>query len=218
LSDTAKPKILRRGMMLVLSSPSGAGKTTLSRRLLDIDDNFELSVSVTTRKPRPGERDGVDYNFISNAEFERMREAGDLLESALVFDYHYGTPRKPVEHALAAGRDVLFDIDWQGAQLLSENMRDDLVMVFILPPTGTALEARLTARAQDPPDVVQRRMKGASGEITHWDSYDYVLINDDADECEHELVSIIAAERLKRTRQTGLTEFVRDIQTQLSGD
>jgi guanylate kinase len=212
--DTLTPG-RRRGLLLVLSSPSGAGKTTLSRRLLAADDDITMSVSVTTRPPREGEVDGKDYHFISVAEFERMRAGGELLESAKVFDNYYGTPRAQVEAALAAGRDVMFDIDWQGTQQLGAEMDDDLVRIFVLPPSAAALEERLKSRAKDPPEVVARRMAKASGEISHWAEYDYVLVNDDIDRCERAISQILRVERLRRKRQIGLVDFVRSLQAEL---
>ncbi len=207
--------IARRGLLLVLSSPSGAGKTTLSRRLLAADDRLSMSVSVTTRKPRPGEIDGRDYHFIDHAEFHRRRDGGDLLEWAPVFDNFYGTPRGPVMAALEAGRDVLFDIDWQGAQQLKEKAAADLATVFILPPSAAALAERLKARAQDPPEVIARRMAAASAEISHWPEYDYVIVNDDLDRSHAALLAILSAERQRRSRQLGLSDFVRDLQARL---
>ena len=171
--------IERRGLLLVLSSPSGAGKTTLARRLIDADPDISMSVSVTTRKPRPGEVEGRDYAFVDEAKFKRMAEDGELLEWARVFDNFYGTPRAPVEAAIAQGKDILFDIDWQGAQQLSEKMKHDVARVFILPPSAASLEERLRARAQDSDDVVRRRMSQASDEISHWPEYDYVIVNTD---------------------------------------
>jgi guanylate kinase len=214
-TPSADPIIARRGVLLVLSSPSGAGKTTLSRALLDSDGGIRLSISVTTRKPRPGEVDGKDYVFVSGENFERMRAAGDLLEWAQVFGNAYGTPRAPVEEAIARGEDVLFDIDWQGAQQLAEKMAGDLVRVFILPPSGSVLENRLRGRAQDPPEVVAKRMAEASAEISHWAEYDYVIVNADLDTSISGLKAILAAERLKRERQLGLSLFVRDLQSGL---
>jgi guanylate kinase len=203
--------IVRRGLLLVISSPSGAGKTTLSRRLLDRDPNITMSVSVTTRPPRPGEVDGRDYYFISKERFEAMRDAGELLESAEVFGNCYGTPKGPVELSLAKGRDVLFDIDWQGTQQLAQAMQDDLVRVFILPPSVEALRDRLISRAQDPMVVVAKRMAEASREISHWAEYDYVIVNDDLETADREICAILAAERLKRKRRIGLTAFVRSL-------
>jgi guanylate kinase len=209
---TTKPAAIeRRGLLLVLSSPSGAGKTTLAHRLVASDQNIAMSVSVTTRKARSGEVDGRDYHFISETEFARRRDAKELLEWAPVFDHHYGTPKKPVTEAMAGGRDVLFDIDWQGAQQLNEQLPHDLVRVFILPPDGKTLEGRLKSRAQDTPEVVAKRMKKASAEISHWPEYDYVIVNRDIDESHASLSAILAAERLKRRRQLGLTTFVRNI-------
>jgi len=214
-SIPTQPAIARRGVLLVLSSPSGAGKTTLSRVLLDGDCGIRLSISVTTRKPRPGEEDGKDYIFVDEARFETMRENGDLLEWAKVFGNAYGTPRAPVEAAIARGEDVLFDIDWQGAQQLSEKMAGDLVRVFILPPSGAVLETRLRGRAQDPPEIVAKRMAEASSEISHWAEYDYVIVNADLETSISGLKSILAAERLKRERLLGLSQFVRDLQSDL---
>ena len=202
-------------MALVLSSPSGAGKTTISRRLLEAETGIGLSVSVTTRKARPGEVDGKDYYFVDEARFAEMRDGAELLEWARVFDNHYGTPRAPVEAALASGRDVLFDIDWQGAQQLEEKMPQDLVRVFILPPSGAVLEERLRGRAQDPPEVVSRRMRAASNEISHWAEYDYVIVNADLEASVAGLRAILTAERLKRERLLGLAEFVREMRKAL---
>lgn len=214
-ANATPPMLARRGLLLVLSSPSGAGKTTLSRRLLEADPGLEMSVSVTTRTPRPGEVDGRDYFFVDAARFEAMRKGGALLEWARVFDNHYGTPRGWVEEQVGAGRDVLFDIDWQGAQQLAEKMPGDIVRVFILPPSGKALEERLRGRNQDPPDVVARRMAAASAEISHWAEYDYVVINDDLELSLRGLMAILAAERLRRERLSGLAQFVREMQKAL---
>jgi guanylate kinase len=210
--SAAKPAIPRRGLLYILSSPSGAGKTTLARRLLATDSNIAMSVSVTTRKPRPGEVDGKDYTFVDHKTFEAMRDASQLLEWARVFDNYYGTPAKPVAAAIEAGHDVLFDIDWQGAQQLSEKMPGDVVRVFVLPPSGAALEDRLKTRAQDPPEVVARRMAAAAAEISHWPEYDYVIVNADVEESVRAVTSILAAERLKRSRLLGLSSFVREMQ------
>ncbi len=201
-------EIARRGLMLVLSSPSGAGKTTLSRQLLKDDDDITLSVSVTTRKPRPSEVDGKDYIFISKDQYDQMVAHDELLEHAKVFDHFYGTPRKAVEAALEAGRDVLFDIDWQGTQQLMQNAKQDIVRVFVLPPSRGELEDRLKRRAEDPPEVVAGRMARASDEMSHWAEYDYVIVNDDFDHAYEQLRSILKTERLKRPRQTGLSDFV----------
>jgi guanylate kinase len=209
------PEIKRRGLMLVLSSPSGAGKTTLSRLLLADDPNITMSVSATTRKPRPGEKDGVDYYFLSTEDFGLKVNRGEFLEHAKVFDNYYGTPRGPVEEALSDGRDVLFDIDWQGTQQLMESAEDDLVRVFILPPSGQELEMRLKKRAQDPPEVVASRMAKASDEISHYTDYDYIIVNEDVDMSLTRLKSILTAERLKRKRQVGLSNFVRGLQQAL---
>jgi guanylate kinase len=204
-------KIARRGLLLVLSSPSGAGKTTLAKRLLEANPDLELSVSVTTRQPRPGEVEGKDYHFIDAAEFERMRAANELLEWAQVFERSYATPRAPVMAALAAGRDVLFDIDWQGTRQLKMQLPADVASVFILPPHGKALETRLKARGLDSADVVARRMAAAATEIEHWREYDYVLVNSDLDASLAVLQAILAAERLKRERQTGMADFVAGV-------
>ena len=207
--------IARRGLMFVLSSPSGAGKTTLSRLLLGADRNIELSVSVTTRPKRRGEVDGRDYHFIDAAHFLAMVKAGELLEWAEVFGHRYGTPRRPVIEALRAGRDVLFDIDWQGTQQLREKARDDLVSVFILPPSVAELERRLQSRAQDSHDIIGERMSKASGEMSHWPEYDYVIVNTVKTQAFAEIRAILAAERLKRERQIGLSDFVRTLQAKL---
>jgi guanylate kinase len=207
--------IARRGLMLVLSSPSGAGKTTLSRMLLKADRGVELSVSVTTRPKRRGEVDGRDYHFIDRARFDAMVKKGELLEWAEVFGHCYGTPRRPVVKALRTGRDVLFDIDWQGTQQLREKARDDLVSVFILPPSGKELERRLRRRAQDPQHVIGSRMAKAAGEMSHWPEYDYVIVNRDIDQAFAEVRAILGAERRKRERQIGLSAFVRTLQAAL---
>jgi guanylate kinase len=207
--------IARRGLMLVLSSPSGAGKTTLSRLLLRSDRNVELSISVTTRPKRRGEVDGRDYHFIDRTRFDEMAKRGELLEWAEVFGHRYGTPRMPVIKALQAGRDVLFDIDWQGTQQLREKARTDLVSVFILPPTAKELERRLKRRAQDSNAVIGSRMAKASDEMSHWPEYDYVVVNREKREAFAELRGILAAERLKRERQVGLSDFVRRLQAKL---
>ena len=207
--------IARRGLMLVLSSPSGAGKTTLSRKLLAEERGLELSISVTTRAKRRGEVNGRHYHFIDAKRFEKLARAGDLLEHAEVFGNRYGTPRKPVEKALKQGRDVLFDIDWQGTQQLRESARDDLVSVFLLPPSIPELERRLHTRAQDSDEVIRARMAKAAGEMSHWAEYDYVVINRDLERAFNDVRAILAAERLKRERQTGLSTFVRGLQAKL---
>jgi guanylate kinase len=208
-------KIARRGLMFVLSSPSGAGKTTLSRMLLKADRRVKLSISVTTRPKRPGEIDGHDYHFIEPSRFDAMVRRRELLEWAEVFGHRYGTPRRPVMRALRQGRDVLFDIDWQGTQQLREKARDDLVSVFILPPTAPELERRLKRRAQDSKAVIGSRMGKAAGEMSHWPEYDYVIVNRDKAEAFAEVQAILAAERLKRERQIGLSDFVRALQAKL---
>jgi guanylate kinase len=205
----------RRGLMLVLSSPSGAGKTTLSRMLLKADRGVELSVSVTTRPKRRGEVDGRDYHFIDRSRFDTMVKAGDLLEWAEVFGHCYGTPRRPVERALRAGRDVLFDIDWQGTQQLSEKARGDIASIFVLPPSIPELERRLHTRALDDKEVIQRRMAKASDELSHWAEYDYVIINDTLERAFAEVQIILAAERMKRARQPWISTYVRRLRTKL---
>jgi len=204
-------QIKRRGLMLVLSSPSGAGKTTLSRLLLDSDPNVAMSVSATTRPKRPGEVDGSDYFFISDKEFQRMVEAGEFLEHAMVFGHRYGTPREPVLEALTAGRDVLFDIDWQGTQQLRQQVREDVVTIFVLPPSREELERRLHTRAQDSAEVVAKRMAKANDEISHWAEYDYVIVNEDVARARAQVETILEAERLKRARQPGIPAFVETL-------
>ncbi len=211
----ASDGVERRGLMFVLSSPSGAGKTTLSRLLIERMPGLKMSVSATTRPKRPGEIEGRDYQFVDKADFEDMVKRNELLEWATVFGNRYGTPRAPVEAALSAGRDVLFDIDWQGTQQLREMARADVVSVFILPPSATELEKRLHARAQDSHDVIRGRMSRASQEMSHWAEYDYIVINHNVDEAFAEVQSILKAERLKRERRVGLTTFVRELQRQL---
>jgi guanylate kinase len=202
------PVIRRRGFLLVLASPSGAGKTTITRRLVSDDPTLALSVSVTTRPKRPGEIDGHDYHFIDRARFDEMVERGELLEHAIVFGHCYGTPRAPIAAAIAQGRDIVGDVDWQGAQQLSESVPGDLVKVFILPPSLAALEQRLRARAQDSAAVVAARMAKSAAEMSHWSEYDYVIVNSDIDDSVAEVAAIVTAERLKRSRRIGLADFV----------
>jgi guanylate kinase len=207
--------IARRGLMLVLSSPSGAGKTTLSRRLLQDDRDIDLSISVTTRTPRPGEINGHDYHFIDDAKFDVMVKNNELLEWAKVFGHRYGTPRALVMTSLQAGRDVLFDIDWQGTQQLNEKARADVTSIFVLPPSITELERRLRMRAQDDEIVIRQRMGKANDELSHWAEYDYVIVNDALDRAFAQVRTILSAERLRRTRQPGLSAYVRELIGQL---
>jgi len=204
-------KLHRRGLLFILSSPSGAGKTTLSQMLLKADPEIRLSVSATTRPPRPGERNGVHYHFVSDAEFDRMVEEDDFYEWAHVFGHRYGTPKGAIRSALKDGQDFLFDIDWQGTQQLYQKDQQDVVSVFILPPSLPELRRRLEARAQDPADIIDARMERARAEISHWAEYDYVVINDNVDECFERVREVLDAERMRRTRQTGLIPFVREL-------
>jgi guanylate kinase len=204
-------EIRRRGLMLVLSSPSGAGKTTLSRRLLESDVGIVMSVSATTRPKRSNEVEGRDYVFVRPEVFEQMVRKEEFLEYAHVFDHHYGTPKEPVMKALASGRDVLFDIDWQGTQQLKERVREDLVSVFVLPPSHEELERRLRTRAQDSDDEVSRRMAKAASESSHWPEYDYVIVNDDAERAHAKVFAILEAERARRTRLVGVGDFVAQL-------
>jgi guanylate kinase len=201
----------RRGLLIVLSSPSGAGKSTISRMLLEADDEVTISISATTRPMRPGEQDDVDYHFVDDVRFDAMIDEGEFVEWAPVFDHRYGTPKAPVKAALKAGRDILFDIDWQGTQQLQAAMGEDLVRIFILPPSMAELERRLRARGTDSAEVIAFRMARAADEISHWAEYDYVLINRDMEACLRQVQAIVAAERLKRQRQLGLVPFVRDL-------
>ena len=201
-------EIARRGLMLVISSPSGAGKSTIARNILEADRQMSLSVSVTTRARRPSEIEGVHYHFVSHKEFERLRSSDSLLESAEVHGNFYGTPREPVETAMSEGRDMLFDIDWQGAQQLQDKMPADVVSIFILPPTMEELQSRLNRRAEDSADVIAMRLKNAREEIGHWREYDYVVVNDDLDRAFSSVRSIVEAERLRRDRRHGIFDFV----------
>ena len=207
-TDLARPDLARRGLMFILSSPSGAGKTTISRMLLAADDQIKLSVSATTRPPRPGEIEGVHYHFVDEATFDRMIEEDDFYEWAHVFGHRYGTPKAQVWNVLEQGKDILFDIDWQGTQQLKEKMRDDLVSIFILPPSHAELERRLRNRAEDSDEIVAGRMAKAADEISHWPEYDYVIVNTDVEKALADIQAILNAERLKRSRQTGISEFV----------
>jgi len=209
--ETAFGRVRRRGLMLVLSSPSGAGKTSISRKLLERDPMLQMSVSTTTRPKRPGEVPGVDYRFVEGTEFNLMINRQEFLEYAKVFGNYYGTPRAPVEAAISVGRDVLFDIDWQGTQQLAERAPEDLVTVFILPPSTRELERRLRQRAQDSAEEVARRMAKAADELSHWPEYHYVLINESLDATVREVEAILLAERLRRERQLGLHEFVKSL-------
>lgn len=214
-NKNANGDVARRGLMLVLSSPSGAGKTTLSRRLLQTDPDIVMSVSATTRPPRPNEIEGQDYFFVSPEKFDAMVEAGEFLEHATVFGNKYGTPRAPVMAALEAGKDVLFDIDWQGTQQLREHARQDLVAIFILPPSMLELERRLKSRAQDSAEEVARRMAKATDEMSHWAEYDYIVVNRDLASSLVQVQAILQAERLRRERQVGLNDFVKGLRAGL---
>ncbi len=207
----ATPGVSRHGLFFILSSPSGAGKTAISRAILESDDDISLSISVTTRPKRPAETDGVDYIFVDHARFEEMVAEDAFLEHATVFGNRYGTPRSPVETALAAGRDVMFDVDWQGAQKLAELARADLVGIFVLPPSTAELERRLKGRAQDSEDVVAERMAQAADEMRHWAEYDYVIVNEDLDTSVASARAILRAERLRRHRLVGLDGFVKNL-------
>ena len=210
-ANNAPIELERRGLLFVLSSPSGAGKSTLAHMLLESEQQISLSISVTTRPPRPGEEDGVDYHFVDEPTFKKMAKDGEFLEWAHVFGHRYGTPNAPVEKMLANGQDVLFDIDWQGTQQLYQEAGNDIVRIFILPPSITELENRLRQRGTDSDEVIAERMARAKSEIGHWDGYDYVLINDDIEACFAKVQHILAAERLRRSRQKGLIGFARDL-------
>ncbi|MBB3136320.1 guanylate kinase [Rhizobium pisi] len=210
-AKTSPVQIARRGLMLVISSPSGAGKSTIARTLLETDKHIGLSVSVTTRQRRPSEVEGVHYHFKSVREFERLRDSDALLEWAEVHGNFYGTPREPVEQAMAEGRDMLFDIDWQGAQQLQEKMSADVVSIFVLPPTMTELQSRLHRRAEDSEEVIQTRLANSRAEIAHWREYDYVIVNDDLNTAFDAVQSIVKAERLRRDRRHGMFDFVREL-------
>lgn len=201
----------RRGLLIVLSSPSGAGKSTISRMLLEADSEVTMSVSATTRPRRPGEVEGVDYHFVDDAEFDRMLAANEFVEWAHVFGHRYGTPKAPVKQALRRGRDILFDIDWQGARQLEPDFGEHLVTIFLLPPSMQELENRLHARAQDSEEVIADRMQRAADEIDHWAEYEYVLVNRDMNACLERVRAIVSAERSKRVRQTGLVDFIREL-------
>jgi guanylate kinase len=201
----------KKGVMLVLSSPSGAGKSSICKSLMNLDTNLSLSISTTTRKKRPNEKSGEDYIFVNTEEFKKMLRNNHFLEHASVFDNYYGTDKSLVENKINNGKDLIFDIDWQGAQQLREKMREDIVSIFILPPNKQELERRLKSRGQDSDEVVKKRMDGASAEITHWAEYDYVVINEDLNQSVNAVLGILKAERMKRTRQKGLVEFVRSI-------
>ncbi len=209
--DTQPNTLKRRGLMLILSSPSGAGKTTISRMLLDRDAEINLSVSATTRPKRPGEIDGTHYHFVDHGTFDRMVEEDEFYEWAMVFGHCYGTPKAHIRAGLKEGEDFLFDIDWQGTQQLYQKDQQDVVRVFILPPSLGALHDRLTGRGTDSAEVIDARMERARAEISHWDGYDYVVVNDDVEDCYAKVAQILAAERMKRARQTGLIDFVRGL-------
>ena len=211
LDDADQSSRRRRGLLIVLSSPSGAGKTTISRMLMESDPEIRMSISATTRPKRPGEKNHVDYHFVEDAEFDAMIKAGDFVEWAHVFGYRYGTPKAPVKKALREGRDILFDIDWQGARQLEPDFGEHLVTIFLLPPSMQELEARLRARGTDSAEVIADRMRRAADEIDHWAEYEYVLVNRDMDDCLAQVQAIVAAERSKRVRQTNLNPFVRDL-------
>ena len=208
-------EVNRKGLMFVLSSPSGAGKTSLSKKILELDDEISLSISFTTRPARPGENDGEDYFFVDNKIFGNMRDNNEFLEYAKVFDYYYGTPKKPILDALINGKDVLFDIDWQGTQQLMNESKNDLVKVFVLPPSVEELERRLKERKQDDDEIIHKRMSRASDEMSHYAEYDYILVNDDFNETIESIMAILYAERLKRHRQIKTQEIVKTLRNSL---
>ena len=203
--------LTRRGLLIVLSSPSGAGKTTISRKLMESDPTITMSISATTRAPRPGETDGTDYHFVTDDDFQKLVDEGELAEWAYVFDHRYGSPKEPIKEALKAGRDILFDIDWQGTQQLRSAFGNDLVSIFILPPSMEELDRRLRSRKTDSEDVITGRMRRAAGEIGHWGEYDYVLVNEDVEDCLSEVRAIVTAERMRRSRRPYLTDFTRNL-------
>ncbi|MCK5297004.1 MAG: guanylate kinase [Alphaproteobacteria bacterium] len=205
----------RRGLMIVLSSPSGAGKTVISKELMKLEPLLSLSISATTREPRTGEENGVHYYFVSTDEFNSMKKNGELLEHAAVFGNFYGTPKKAVEKALSSGKDVLFDIDWQGTQQLAQKASQDLCRIFILPPSMEELGKRLVTRAQDSEEIIRNRMSKAADEMSHWPEYDYIIVNHDIEKSVHQIQSILIAERLKRERQTGLVSFVNNMRDEI---
>lgn len=211
MAASEKPELARRGVMLILSSPSGAGKSTLTRNLIESDSLIELSISVTTRQKRGSEIDGRHYHFITQKRFDEMREAGDLLEWAGVHGNSYGTPRELIETTLAAGRDVLLDIDWQGTEQVRAKMADDVATIFVLPPSADELRARLERRAEDAPEVIAKRLRNAAVEIVHWEEYDYVVVNDDLDRCFKEIRSILDAERLRRVRRPAIGKLAEKL-------
>lgn len=212
MTQPPKNTMHRRGLMLVLSSPSGAGKSTIARAILAQNPDLNLSVSATTRPPRPGETDGTDYYFVSPEKFNEMVQNGEMLEHATVFENQYGTPKKPVYDALQQGQDVMFDIDWQGTQQLTEHSADDLVRVFILPPSREELHSRLKTRAQDSEETIQYRMSQSASEMSHWQEYDWVIVNDDLQQSIAQVQAILTSERLRRRRQSGLRDFVHNLQ------
>ena len=217
IDSVSQPPLARRGLLFILSSPSGAGKSTIARMLLEVDEQISLSVSVTTRPPRPGEIDGVHYHFIDEAEFHRLVEAHEMMEWAKVFGHYYGTPKAQVKQGLREGQDFLFDIDWQGTQQLYQRAEGDVVRVFILPPSLDELHRRLRSRNTDSEEVIAGRMARAQDEISHWDGYDFVVINDNVENCFAKVQQILNSERMRRARQTGLIDYVRDLMNPSEG-